>query len=84
MRSSQSISSEKAALVTPPDRIRAKEAARLAQVSTGTIYLWMHGKKFKTWNVKARGKERGIRYIDRSSFEAFLNSLCPVEGGSSL
>jgi hypothetical protein len=58
-----------------PLRIRPKEAARIARCSVGTIYLWMHAGHFRTWVVRQRGKERGIRYIDRESFEFFLNSI---------
>jgi hypothetical protein len=74
MKSSKS--SEPVALVAQHDRIRPKEAARLAHCSTGTIHLWINENRFQTWNVRLRGKERGIRYIDRESFEKFLNSLC--------
>ena len=53
---------------------RPKQAAQKAQVSVGTIYVWGHEGRFKWWTVKRRGFERGIRYIDRASFENFLKS----------
>jgi hypothetical protein len=58
-----------------PPRIRPKEAAGIARCSVGTIYLWMHAGHFRTWVVRQRGKERGIRYIDRKSFEHFLDNI---------
>jgi predicted mannosyl-3-phosphoglycerate phosphatase (HAD superfamily) len=54
------------------DIIRPKEAAALSHCSVGTIYVWMGEKRFKHWEVKQRGRERGLRYIDRSSFMEFL------------
>ena len=56
------------------DRLRSKQAAQRARVSVGTIYAWMKEKRFESWVVKRRGFERGIRYIDRESFENFLQS----------
>jgi hypothetical protein len=56
------------------DRLRVKEAKELARVSTAQIYLWLHEGRFGTWVVKRRGYERGVRFIDRPSFEAFLQS----------
>jgi hypothetical protein len=54
------------------DRLRPKEAARMAGVSVGTIYNRMDEDLFKNWQMKRRGFERGIRFIDRASFEKFL------------
>jgi hypothetical protein len=56
--------------------LRPKQAAEMAAVSVGTIYVWLNEDPppFKTWVVKRRGFERGIRYIDRISFEKFLKS----------
>jgi hypothetical protein len=31
--------------------------------------------RFKHWSVKMPGKNRGMRFIDRASFEAFLASI---------
>jgi hypothetical protein len=58
------------------DRLRAKQAAKMADASVGTIYAWMkeEPRPFETWVVKRRGFERGIRYIDKASFERFLKS----------
>jgi hypothetical protein len=42
--------------------------------SIGTIYTWMDEQRFKHWSVNAPGK-RGMRFIDRASFEAFLASM---------
>jgi hypothetical protein len=44
----------------------------------------MHAGHFRTWVVRQRGKERGIRYIDRKSFEHFLDNIgeaAPVSNG---
>jgi excisionase family DNA binding protein len=60
--------------MTTSDRLRVKEAARLAQVSPGTIYTWIHENRFRTWIVTRRGFQRGLRFIDRASFEQFLQS----------
>jgi excisionase family DNA binding protein len=56
------------------DRLRPKEAAQIARVSVGMIYRWLHEGRFKSWTVTRRGFERGVRYIDRSTFENFLKS----------
>ena len=56
------------------DRLRPKEAAQIARVSVGMIYRWLHEGRFKSWTVVRRGYERGVRYIDRTSFENFLKS----------
>ena len=56
------------------DRLRPKEAAQMARVSVGMIYRWLHEGRFGSWTVKRRGFERGVRYIDKSSFESFLKS----------
>jgi hypothetical protein len=58
-----------------PLRIRPKEAAQVARCSVGTIYLWIHAGHFRTWVVRRRGKERGIRYIDWESFKRFLVNI---------
>jgi Helix-turn-helix domain len=58
-----------------PPRIRPKEAAQLARCSVGTVYVWIHAGHFRTWVVRQRGKERGIRYIDRESFTRFLDNI---------
>ena len=52
-----------------------KEAAQKAKASAGMIYNWLAEERFKSWVVKRRGFERGIRYIDRASFEEFLKSI---------
>jgi hypothetical protein len=56
------------------DRLRVKSAAQEAKTSPGTIYNWIKENRFESWVVKRRGYERGIRYIDRESFENFLRS----------
>jgi predicted site-specific integrase-resolvase len=56
------------------DRLRIREAAEQAHTSRATIYRWIEQGFFKSWVVKRRGFERGIHYIDKASFEAFLNS----------
>jgi transposase len=56
------------------DRLRTKEAASIARVSVGMIYRWMGEGRFKTWVVTRRGFTRGVRYIDKASFEHFLQS----------
>ena len=56
------------------DRLRAKEAAAIARVSAGMIYKWMAEGRFKTWMVTRRGFTRGVRYIDKTTFEHFLRS----------
>jgi hypothetical protein len=56
------------------DRLRPKEAARIGRTSVATIYVWGKEGKFRWWTVKRRGLERGIRYIDATSFFAFLES----------
>jgi Helix-turn-helix domain len=56
------------------DRLRPKEAAQIARVSVGMIYRWLHEERFKSWTVVRRGFERGVRYIDRATFEDFLKS----------
>ena len=61
-------------LVNKPSRIRPKEAAESVPCSIGTIYNWMDEGKFKHWSMNAPGK-RGMRFIDRASFEAFLDSI---------
>jgi hypothetical protein len=38
------------------------------------IYRWMHEGRFGHWTVKRRGFERGVRYIDKQSFLAWLES----------
>jgi hypothetical protein len=63
-----------AALVFTNDRIRVKQAAALAGVSPGTIYVWMAEGRFKTWTVRRRGFARGIRFIDKVTFDDFLKS----------
>jgi excisionase family DNA binding protein len=68
--SSQSFS----APVVTTDRLRVREAAAIARVSTGTIYVWIHENRFRTWVVTRRGFQRGLRFIDRASFEEFLRS----------
>jgi len=55
--------------------LRVKEAAQKAKASAGMIYNWLAEERFKSWVVKRRGFERGIRYIDRASFEEFLKSI---------
>lgn len=57
----------------PP--LRIKEAAKQASVSAGTIYNWMDEQRFKHWRVCPPGKNRGLTFIDRASFEAFLASM---------
>jgi len=56
------------------DRLRMKEAVRRAQVSRPTLYNWIKEGRFHSWVVKRRGRENGIRFIDRASFEAFLSA----------
>ncbi|MGA8480891.1 MAG: helix-turn-helix domain-containing protein [Chthoniobacterales bacterium] len=64
-----------AVLVNKPlPRLRPKEAAQSVPCSIGTIYTWMDEQRFKHWSVNAPGK-RGMRFIDRASFEAFLASM---------
>jgi hypothetical protein len=63
-----------AALIPANDRIRVKQAAALAGVSVGTIYVWMAEGRFKTWTVRRRGFTRGIRFIDKVTFDDFLKS----------
>jgi len=64
-----------AVLVNKPlPRIRPKEAAQMVPCSIGTIYTWMDEQRFLHWSVNAPGK-RGMRFIDRASFEAFLASM---------
>ena len=55
--------------------LKVKECARKAKASAGTIYNWLKEDRFKSWVVKRRGFERGLRYIDRASFEEFLKSI---------
>jgi hypothetical protein len=69
-----SISADSITTPAGNDRLRVKEAARLAQVSPGTIYVWIHESRFRTWIVTRRGFQRGLRFIDRASFEEFLRS----------
>jgi hypothetical protein len=54
------------------DRLRVKQAAQEAKCSGGMIYVWMSENRFKSWTVKRRGFERGIRYIDAKSFRTWL------------
>jgi excisionase family DNA binding protein len=61
-------------IIASADRLRVKEAAVLAHVSLGTIYVWIHENRFRTWIVTRRGFQRGLRFIDRASFEDFLRS----------
>lgn len=61
-------------LLATTDRLRVKEAAALARVSVGMIYRWISEGRFKSWTVTRRGYERGIRYIDKTSFDEFLHS----------
>jgi excisionase family DNA binding protein len=56
------------------DRLRVREAATVARVSPGTIYVWIHENRFRSWIVTRRGFQRGLRFIDRASFEEFLRS----------
>jgi hypothetical protein len=56
------------------DRLRVREAAAIARVSAGMIYVWLAEERFKSWTVTRRGFTRGVRYIDRASFEMFLRS----------
>ena len=62
--------------LAPPvtDRLRVKQAALLAGVSPGTIYVWIHENRFRSWIVTRRGFQRGLRFIDRATFEEFLRS----------
>lgn len=64
--------------LTPPAEdngpLRINEAARIADVSRGTIYNWIEDRKFKSWVVSRRGLERGIHYIDRKGFLEFVKS----------
>jgi Helix-turn-helix domain len=60
--------------MTTSDRLRVKEAAQLARVSVGMLYRWMTEDRFKSWVVTRRGYTRGVRFIDRASFEEFLRS----------
>jgi hypothetical protein len=54
------------------DRLRMKQATQMAEVSKPTVYQWIRDGCFKSWTVKGRGRLRGIRFIDRKSFEEFL------------
>jgi hypothetical protein len=56
------------------DRLRVREAAAIAKVSPGLIYSWLASGYFKTWVVTRRSYTRGVRFIDRASFEKFLQS----------
>ena len=56
------------------DRLRVKQAAQEAKCSGGMIYVWIGENRFKSWTVKRRGFERGIRYIDAKSFRDWLKS----------
>jgi len=56
------------------DGLRVKEACQIANVSTAKIYQWINEGRFGTWSVKQRGKERGLRFVDRRSFTAWLES----------
>ena len=56
------------------DRLRVKQAAQEGKCSNGMVYVWIHENRFKSWVVKRRGYERGIRYIDAKSFRAWLAS----------
>jgi Helix-turn-helix domain len=65
-----------AVLVNKPlPRIRPKEAAQMVPCSIGTIYNWMDEQRFKHWRICPPGKNRGLTFIDRASFEAFLASM---------
>jgi hypothetical protein len=66
------ISSRTAAKDCPADRIRPKEAAQIARVSVPLVYRWMHEGGFEHFEVRQRGRERGMRFIVRSSFLKFL------------
>jgi transposase len=69
-----SISPKTSLPVSANDRLRTKEAAAIARVSVGMIYRWMGEGRFKTWVVTRRGFTRGVRYVDKPSFEEFLKS----------
>jgi hypothetical protein len=64
-----------ATLVNKLPPLRPKDAAALVPCSIGPIYEWMDQGRFKHWSVKMPGKNRGMRFIDRASFEAFLASI---------
>jgi hypothetical protein len=63
-----------AARFNATDWIRVKHAARQAKVSRAMIYVWLHDGCFKSCTIKRQGFERGIRYIEKPSFEHFLKS----------
>jgi hypothetical protein len=56
------------------DRLRVKQAAEEAGFSPGMVYVGIKEGWFKSWVVKRRGYERGIRYIDAKSFRDWLKS----------
>ena len=56
------------------DRLRIKEGAAIARVSVTMIYRWIGEGRFKSWTVTRTGLTRGIRYIDKTTFDAFLRS----------
>jgi len=74
MNTTNSVADDQPLADISTDRIRPKEAARIGEVSVGTIYAWMHLKCFDNWDVRRRGRERGVRYISRKSFMEFLQS----------
>jgi hypothetical protein len=76
------INSKKSSLPIPigtNDRLRTKEAAVIARVSVGLIYRWLNEGRFKSWTVTRRGFTRGVRFIERRSFEEFLSSQRDVK-----
>jgi hypothetical protein len=72
--SMRTITIDPPAQVAAVDRLRVKQAAVEAACSPGMIYVGIKEGCFKSWVVRRRGYERGIRYIDAKSFREWLNS----------
>ena len=57
------------------DPLPVREAAALARVSVGMMCLWLPKAGFKSWTILTRrGFTRGVRFIDRTSFQEILRS----------
>jgi hypothetical protein len=66
------------------DWMRVQQGMQYARVSRSRLYAMIRDHDIKSCSIKRRGRKKGMRFISKSSIDAFLDGQCNSQTKISL
>jgi hypothetical protein len=65
------------------DWLTVKESMEYAKVSRSRLYSLMEEPLIRTYCLRRKGRTKGIRFVSKSSLDAFFDQQCQIQCSSN-